>query len=1014
MSDIADRKPGVTPREHLNALFVKAFGASEGTRVAALGEEAYLPEIRRVLSEKGGKLTKQLGYPVTPENARALAQDFDRIRTELGLDIDFACAVDLALGSEPLQDEETTAAGFVHMLDRATFYERRKAAMNWMRKVFPSGSRVGWVSLPSEGGAPTLGEKNDPHSTEAEAEFCYPIKMASDRLDNLYIHTNPLKVGTKGLKAKDVDIDRRLHAILDIDAKDIIKDGGEKADLRSKLLERAKQACTTLNATPKAEVWTGGGIQLWFAVDDTFDKDAWGRVCKALGSDAVQDPSRLARFPGSLNYPNEKKRTNEGRGITLAYPLSSPMPDALPVAAASIAAAGASMAETRPTRSKSKPKAAGATVSTASAGLDVDPEDQRRLDEVWPSIKDAKTLDDLAEPLRDDLPFRMSGDRFIRSRFDGHAGPLTDDDGVDRAVGFADGDRSAASLSLIGLARRAGWSIEETAALAICHEHGELQAGAKHADDTDRKRQFLRCWRKSAPTKALDSLPATSASKNQLRSAETALLQTAGVELWRSKQTGEKCITLPHPKGGARHYALSGRDGREAIFTFLRDLPDSHADLPLKRVEEFAAELAAIAATAPEFPCEVRTGFFEDRIYINMADDRGRVIEVSDNGWRIVSSYQSPIRFLYASTLGPLPDPVGGKKGQDFIGLLRDHIAFPVRTADDKDDPGVRAEASVLTFLTAAARRNGGLPHLALAGPAGAGKTIAARRIKGVFDPDRAMETGGPKDVQSLVALARAQGIPVLDNLSRIGPDLSDALCGLATGTTIASRRLYTDGDLYSAAVRSGVITTSVVPGLADRSDLVSRFLRLMLAPLATRQPESKLEADWVAARPAVLAAFLDALVAGLARLDPVAQELATKALPRLADAIIFAEAVARGLGWPDHLLFEAIQASEHDAQTDAVEQDPLVQALIAVTKQAGGYWDGRMGDLLTACRSIHGRLGGLDRMSPRGLSAALARLDTAALSRLGLEITEPKKRHVRLVLLNPEKAAEEGEVFPF
>jgi hypothetical protein len=268
--------------------------------------------------------------------------------------------------------------------------------------------------------------------------------------------------------------------------------------------------------------------------------------------------------------------------------------------------------------------------------------------------------------------------------------------------------------------------------------------------------------------------------------------------------------------------------------------------------------------------------------------------------------------------------------------------------------------------------------------------------------------------VPSLFALTRAQGLPVLDNLSRIGPELSDALCGLATGTALASRKLYSDGELFAARVRSGAITTSVVPGLADRSDLLSRFLRLNLEPRRLRLPETALNAAWTAAHPALLASFLDALSAGLRNLPQVALALAGTDLPRLADAAIFAESVARGLGWPDGLLIGALWASEAEAQTDAAIDDPLVGSLIAVAKAgSGGSWQGRMQGLLEAFKTYGGRLGGLDRMSPRGLSAAVARLDKDALASLGLRVSAPRKHEIALDYSDPA-GGPSASGFPF
>ena len=840
MHDFVDRKPGVTALDDLLGLVAKAYGDAEAHRIAVLDGEDRPRALHQVLAKHGEKLAKQIGYPVTAEEVRALARDFDRIGAEINSLIDHAGAVEVALASVPGNIEEAIATGLVDLLDRATRSERAKAALAVLKKIFPPGSRLGLVSLPSEGGGPTSGAQVDPHSADDEADAMDFLQTAGDRGENVYVHTNPLKAATRGFKARDADIERRLHAILDFDAKDILKGCPDKTKLREKLLARAKRALTRLGTSPKAEIWSGGGVHQWYGAGEDFDKEAWGEACKALGSDpVVRDPSRIARLPYSLNYPNKKKRTNEGRGITLAYPLSAPAPDAPPVAMDRVLAVGASVDRSIAKKGKSTKKIG----ALPSVGVEVHSDARRHLDAFWPLIEYARGLNDLPEPPLQEVKDLLSFDNFVKQRFEGHAGPLHGHDGVKRIEGFTDGDRSAASLSMITLARRAGASIEATAALAVCHEFGELRRRDKYTNDADRKRQFLRCWTKGAPA-TKDDLQGVKGKPTQIRRAENGLLNTPSVELWRSRETGDRCITIPHLGGGVRHYRLMSTGCHEAIFALLRRNSNPSAQLSLKRIkDELSPELAAICASASEYPSAVRSGSVDDWIYLSMADDRGRVIVVSDLGWGIGSLEDSPICFLSNPALQPLVDPEGQRQQHGFLRLLRHHVSLPPRLADDRNDPGVRAEASVLMFLTAAARRVGTLPHLALGGPAGAGKTIMARRLKSVFDPDRTMESGAPKDVQSLVALARNQGIPVLDNLSRIGPDLSDALCGLATGTSLTSRKLYTDGDFSPRGSARGVIVArGRSTGPRGPLRLVFRFLRVALVPISIRVPESQLE----------------------------------------------------------------------------------------------------------------------------------------------------------------------------
>jgi hypothetical protein len=992
---------------HLTALAELADGPAVAGVLSRTPEADYPTALLALLSTWGQERSAMLGFQSSPDEARALARDLDGHAplTAPGASTwSFTLAVEAALALCSIAASKTDIAiGLVSAMAKAASPMLAYEACRWLAQMFPPTARIGLVSMAPDAG-PTGGCQGDPHDPNTAVRMQSFIAGALLRGENIYYHTNPVLAGFHGTKAKDTDIAERLHALLDFDLKSFARDDGLDAT-RSRLDAAVEQAKEQIGVAPKAEIMSGGGVQLVFAASPELDKNDWGGVCAALGSDPVQDVSRLARLPLTFNVPNLKKRA-AGRGITLAYPFHQPNQGAGRVDVAWIKALSATAPERQPRSDRSKAQVEGVVVtSNAPQAPNVTDEDRQRLDAMWPQICQAKSLDDLPEPMGGNIRFRLVSDRLLNARFSGDTEPFVDRSGVLRASGFAAGDKSSATFSLITIARHAGWPIEETAALSVCHAHGELQPGGKYARDEERKRQFLRSWSKAArETPPLKDTHGSATRKRSsgptLRAAEQALLNMPGVELWRAAESGEKCITLPRTAGGLRHFSLSSQGCREAVFGLLRGLPDEQAQVPLKAVEDLTRELAALASDTPEHPCGLRSASYAGAIYINMGDDLGRVIEVDANGWRLIQAEKSPVRFLRSGTLLPLPEPISSVDG--LMQLLRAHISLPTRSTGDKDDPAVRGEAALLTYLSAAVRREGALPHLALSGPAGAGKTTTARRLKGLFDPDATMETGAPRDVASLVAVARAQSIPVLDNLSRIGPDLSDALCGLATGTALASRKLYTDGDLFAARVRSGAIITSVVPGLADRSDLLSRILRLTLERRRIHTPETALNTAWVTAHPAMLAGFLDALSAGLRNLPHVQADLAGKDLPRLSDAAIFAESVARGLGWTNNLLIDTLRASEADAQTDAAVDDPLVGSMIAVAQAAGGSWQGRMANLLEACKLKNGRFGGIDKMSARGLSAAISRLDRDALTRLGLRISSPRKHEVLLEYVDP------------
>jgi len=108
----------------------------------------------------------------------------------------------------------------------------------------------------------------------------------------------------------------------------------------------------------------------------------------------------------------------------------------------------------------------------------------------------------------------------------------------------------------------------------------------------------------------------------------------------------------------------------------------------------------------PQQEVFLRVGEVDGVIYLDRADDRGRVVEITADGWRDIANSQA--RFLRPAGMLPLPEP---ERGGD-VKKLRKFI----NTASDDD------WRLVLGWLLAVVRPRGPYPHLALHGPQGFGE----------------------------------------------------------------------------------------------------------------------------------------------------------------------------------------------------------------------------------------------------------------------------------------------------
>jgi hypothetical protein len=183
-----------------------------------------------------------------------------------------------------------------------------------------------------------------------------------------------------------------------------------------------------------------------------------------------------------------------------------------------------------------------------------------------------------------------------------------------------------------------------------------------------------------------------------------------------------------------------------------------------------------------------------------------------------------------------------------------------------------------------------------------------------------------------------------LDNLSRIPPWLSDALCRLATGGGFATRELYTDAEEALFDAQRPVILNGIEE-LATRGDLLDRALILYLPALSEekRQSESNLWSEFELARPALLGSLLDVVSAALRRLPSVRLERK----PRMADFAVWMTAAEAQLGWPRGVFLDAYEQNRSSANALALEASSIAEAVQALAREQN--FEGTATELLKA-----------------------------------------------------------------
>jgi hypothetical protein len=430
-----------------------------------------------------------------------------------------------------------------------------------------------------------------------------------------------------------------------------------------------------------------------------------------------------------------------------------------------------------------------------------------------------------------------------------------------------------------------------------------------------------------------------------------------------------------------------------SFFKKFEGAPNSDALQSALNVIEAKAHFDALERTV-----HIRVGELRGRLYLDLADETWRAVEIDATGWRVID--KPPVRFRRAAGMKPLPVPTRGGS----IELLRPFL----NVSSDNDF------VLAVSWVLAALRDCAPYPLLVLAGEQGSAKSTFCGILRALIDPNTAPLRALPREDRDLFIAANNGYVLAFDNLSGLPAWISDTLCRLATGGGFASRQLYSDQD----EVLFDAMRPMILNGIEDfvtRQDLADRSVFLTLKPIAeeNRRTERELRADFDAKRPRILGALLDAIAVGLKRLPGTKL---TK-LPRMADFALLATACETAF-WPAGT-FEAAYCDNRDEAVEGViDADPIANAVRKLMAERM-EWEGTASKLLEVLGGEVGERAAKSKGWPnssRALSGRLRRAATA-LRKIGIEIGFGREGHARtrtiLIATTPGHAALENPAEP-
>ena len=447
---------------------------------------------------------------------------------------------------------------------------------------------------------------------------------------------------------------------------------------------------------------------------------------------------------------------------------------------------------------------------------------------------------------------------------------------------------------------------------------------------------------------------------------EATLFHTPDFEAFAIVPVNEHKENWPLKSNQFRQWLLRG------YFTKTKGAPQSSA------VQEALGSLESRARfDGAERPVFLRVAEKDGKIYLDLCNAPWEVVEIDGNGWRILP--ESPVQFRRARGMAALPLPT---RGGD-VEQLREFV----NVANNSD--WILLES----WLIAALRGRGPYPILVLHGEQGSAKSTTARVLRALVDPSTAPLRSEPREVRDLMIAATNGWIVSLDNISKLPPWQSDALCRLATGGGFSTRELYSDREETILEAQRPVILNGIEE-LAVRGDLLDRALMLDLPsiPEGKRRAERSFWAKFETCKSSILGALLDAASSALRRLPKVR----LPGMPRMADFALWATAAESSLGWENGSFLRAYTGNQSAANALALDASPITEPLRAVV--ADGEFIGTATALL---KKLEGKSDDATQRQKgwpkngQGVSNTLRRL-APNLRKSGIKVDFDRKNHRR------------------
>lgn len=342
---------------------------------------------------------------------------------------------------------------------------------------------------------------------------------------------------------------------------------------------------------------------------------------------------------------------------------------------------------------------------------------------------------------------------------------------------------------------------------------------------------------------------------------------------------------------------------------------------------------ATAAQEGPIMKSHIRSAYFEGRIYVDLCNEFGEVVEINTEGWHVTNDY--PVFFQRPAGMLPLPYPAHNEDNEPIWNEFKALVNY-----GNEDN----WRLIIAWMMTAICPFRWPCPILSVHGEQGSAKSWMIRLCRRAIDPSKIWAQQGAREERDVSAAMNNTRVFALDNVSKMENWLSDLLASAVTGAAKRERKLHSNKEEVLFEAQPAVIINGI-PDKIGGTDFRNRSLSVFLPKIHSRvdgyRTEEEISDEFDKLHPFLLGAICDALVTGLRNRPRRRQLLGDRLPPRMADFSMWILCCADALPFTPHEFWQSYLFNMK-AVADLDIEGIFPQSVCAFISKRGGSFMGK------------------------------------------------------------------------